>query len=156
MSSSIFVYVVTAGDYSDYHIERIFSSWKAAARFCALTNKYLRSHYDRCSVEKFAREGELPPHTITVTAYARYDNNGVTTDDLFRSIEWGATATPLRPKILADNRGPEFGYIQVLGTDEAAVRKALTDRLVQRLSEPPPPPSPPLGSGATIDLDEED
>lgn len=52
------IYVVTSGEYSDYHIDGVFSDRKQAELYCAITDSR-RNKYDDdfCSIEEYETDG---------------------------------------------------------------------------------------------------
>ena len=47
------VYIVTAGEYSDYRIERVFTNKKRANEYCEVLKKYNHFRYDNARVEVY-------------------------------------------------------------------------------------------------------
>ena len=47
------VYIVTSGEYSDYHIDRVFTNEKLANEYCEVLKKYNRSYFNDARVEVY-------------------------------------------------------------------------------------------------------
>lgn len=52
------IYVVTSGEYSDYHIDAVFTDRRQAELYCAATDsRRAEWDYDSCSIEEYETDG---------------------------------------------------------------------------------------------------
>ena len=62
------IYIVTSGEYSDYHINAVFSTKEEAEKYCALNNK-AGDNWTDCEIEEwdtqdYKIEGEVPVYYL--------------------------------------------------------------------------------------------
>ena len=68
------VYVVTSGDYSDYHIEEIFKNKESAEMYCAIHNKSREN--DFCEIEEYPICNIIGKVEICLAVHVRFDDKG--------------------------------------------------------------------------------
>lgn len=77
------VYVVTCGDYSDYHIEQVFTNYEKAAEYVALRNRNPNGYQYEWNIEWYstyddALEGEIKVYYLYAFSFrdgiAKVDN----------------------------------------------------------------------------------
>jgi len=69
-------YVVTSGEYSNYHIVAVFTDGGAAKDHVALRNESARYSWDRLRVEEFPLNGAAPQTFDMVVAVAQVPRDG--------------------------------------------------------------------------------
>lgn len=123
------VYMVTYGQYSDYTVGPIFLNKGDAEQHIADSTE--ADHWDTPDIEEHELY-DAPIERVTVYEMSWY-----------RGEQSSKQETKWAHQIALGNR-PEVhqrdGWLRVRGTDEQAVFKTYSDRLVQMRSVEPPPP----------------
>jgi len=104
---SIFVYVVTVGEYSDYHIDRIFTNYGAAEKYASKTEG---ARVEQFEVDTSGRPSAQLAYTVTMAR----DDKGVTDEGEVEHVSlgalWGIGVSRLR--------GAHFS-VSIMARDEA-------------------------------------
>lgn len=142
------VWAVTAGSYSDYRVVAVFESKQDAEAFIE-TAKAIGGEYEYARPEAmeplaFFPAGQAPERRVSYRHWIVVWDDGTTTDEREMQDEaWEFDSmhyTGDRPRVRF-NRAPIYkgigGQLEVEGGDKAAVDKAFSDNLAQRLAEQP-------------------
>ena len=133
------VYVVTSGEYSDYHIESVFIDKQQAELYCAARDSN-REKYDDdfCSIEEFETDGARLEGEVYygILFYARLFDSGI----CLYSADQMYSVTPVMTKIKKDNS--DYSYKIITGTiptnkvyDKDQRRKIVEDYLAKMQAE---------------------
>jgi hypothetical protein len=61
------IYVITSGDYSDYHIEKVFIDKEKAEKYVEYQNRYIK--YDECRLEEYDTEEQQFEPVVNVSLH---------------------------------------------------------------------------------------
>jgi hypothetical protein len=91
------VYIVTEGEYSDYHIEEVFSEREQAEKYVALHNKrYDKYHIAAYEVDKVHIEGEVEMVHMYQALYQRKEGKWQYSTELIDFITSKETAESIK------------------------------------------------------------
>lgn len=115
------IYIVTAGEYSDYHIERVFLDKKKAEYWARLENGI--DEYTDCGIEEFDTSDENVDCAAKIVPVYHYDE--------WRS-EWGRECMAVPGVVFRNERFQLFSEKEL---PEEVVEKIFRDRRTQMEAE---------------------
>ena len=162
------IYLLTAGEYSDFHVVAAFATRKAAEQAAKVWEENSNPN-SYCDVNEVAQEVELyedlPEHRLCLTKYAymnpqqRYVSSAhghqILTNPAWEIVDqvevlwpWDGDRYDVRVKVVGDQHISYQNnyYVCVRGTDHQAVKKVFADRYHAaraQLGDPSPPATPP-------------
>jgi hypothetical protein len=118
------VYAIVSGEYSDYHVERIFARRDDAEAYIAAMGP--QSSYAALDIEEF----DYHPPGCVPTIYTRY--NARVWPDRCLEIEQTSERTTTEPvHTPIEQFRPDWSFIGASGPDRERVLKSVSDRLAK-------------------------